>query len=147
VSAGVPIERVASASIAYPVEGLALSMTDYGGGVTRAWMSAYHGVRVDISARRPTQGAGHFEFYRHETADAPGMGEIDRDGDDLSGDVLMDASMFDRVAHAYVNRSAHELWLTLYWADLNGVRELPGDKQTPIVRIGVSLHPASEAIL
>lgn len=146
MSADAPVERVASATIAYPLEGLALSMADHGG-ATRAWMSAYHGVRVDLSARTRTQGAGHFEFYRRETGDAPGMGEIDRDSDDLSGDVLMEASMFDRVAQAYVNRAARELWLTLYWADPNGVRELPGDRQTPIVRVGVSLQPASEAIL
>ncbi len=139
-------ERVASASLAYPLERLALRMIDYGG-AARAWMSACHGARVDLSARQRLPGAGHFEFYRRETGDAPGMGEIDRDGEDISGDVLMDAQMFDRLAQTYVNRAARELWLTLYWADANGVRELPGDKQTPIVRISVSLLPASEAIL
>jgi hypothetical protein len=139
-------ERVASASLAYPLERLALRMTDYGA-ATRAWMSAYHGARVDLSARQRQPGAGHFELYRRETGDAPGMGEIDRDGEDISGDVLMDAQMFDRLAQTYVNRAARELWLTLYWADPSGARELPGDRQTPIVRIGLSLAPASEAIL
>lgn len=139
-------ERVASASLAYPLERLALRMTDYGT-VARAGMSAYHGARVDISSRQRLPGAGHFEFYRREAGDAPGMGEIDRDGEEISGDVLMEAQMFDRLAQAYVNRAAPEMWLTLYWADPNGVRKLPGDKQTPIVRIGLSLVPASEAIL
>ena len=139
-------ERVASASLAFPVERLALSMADYGG-LTRAWMSAYHGARIDLSARKRLKGAGHFEFYRRETGDAPGMGEIDRDGEEISGDVLMDAQMFDRLAQAYVSHAAREIWLTLYWADPTGVRELPGDRQTPIVRVGVSLQPASEAIL
>lgn len=138
--------RVASASHAYPVERLALSMTDYGG-VMRAWMSAYHGARVDLSARKRLAGAGHFEFYRRETGDAPGMGEIDRDGEEISGDVVMDAQMFDRLAQAYVTRAAREVWLTLYWADPNGVGELPDDRQTSIVRIGLSLQPDTEAIL
>jgi hypothetical protein len=56
----------------------------------------------------------------------------------------MDAAMFDRIAQAFAHRAAHEFWLTLYWS---GKIELPSDRRTPIVRIGASLQPASEAIL
>lgn len=146
MSPAISDEQVWQASIAYPLQSLALGMADYGGGA-RAWMSAYHGVRIDLSARERSGGAGHFEFYRRESGDAPGMGEIERDGDDLSGDVLMDAAMFDRLAQAYVNRAAQELWLTLYWADPSSAHTLPDNKQSPIIRIGLSLQPASEAIL
>ena len=135
-------ERVQAATVVYPLQDLALGMTDYGD-VVRSWIFAYRGVRVDTSSRKAKGGGGHFDIYRREGA-ASGMGEIDWDGEDLSGDVLMDASMFDRVAQAYTSRAAHEFWLTLYWT---GDPELPMDRKTPIVRIGISLQPASEAIL
>jgi hypothetical protein len=143
VSVAASSDRVQAASIAYPLQDLALAMTDYQD-VIRSWILAYHGVCVDTSTRKRKTGGGHFDIYRREDRNQSGLGEIDWDGEDISGDVLMDASMFDRVAQAYTSRAAHEFWLTLYWA---GDPDLPTDRKTPIVRVGISLQPASEAIL
>lgn len=146
MSAAQSEEGLCAASIAYPMESLGLVLADHGV-ETRAWMTAYRGARVDLGFRKRIAGAGHFDLYRREEGAVPRLGEIDRDGDDLSGDVLMDASMFDTLSRAYVNRAAAEVWLTLYWADPAGARVLPDDKRTLIARIGLALQPAAEAIL